>query len=193
MRGGPLAVIEIEGRAARPEGTGGTVGWRYVTPGYFAALRIPIVRGRAFTERDRDPGAFTAILSESLARRLLPYENPIGKRILKGPQGEWTTVIGVARDATNLGRTRQSWPEYYIVRKHTPDFNFRNQEPPAGWRSAVVIARTSADPNLTASSIRSILAPLDPALPVEMGTMQQHVREIGRDPASTQFCLPCSR
>ncbi len=136
MRDRPLAAIDIEGRPRRPEGTGGMVGWRYVTPGYFATLGIPIVRGRLFTERDRDPAAFTAILSESLARRLFPREDPIGKRILKGPRGEWTTVIGVARDVTNWGPTRQSSPEYYIVRKHSEDYNFQRAEPPTGWRSA---------------------------------------------------------
>jgi hypothetical protein len=189
MRGRPLATIEIEGRPRRPEGTGGMFGWRYVPPGYFAALRIPIVRGRAFTERDRDPAAFTAILSESMARRMFPYESPIGKRILKGPQGEWTTVIGVARDVTNLGRSRESWPEFYIVRKHSPDFNFRNQEAPTGWRSVVVIARTAIDPKLTANSIRLILASLDPNLPLELETMQQRVHDIDQGPLFNAILL----
>lgn len=182
MRGRPLAAIDIEGRPRRPEGTGGMVGWRYVTPGYFAALGIPIARGRAFTEQDRDPAAFAAILSESLARRMFPHANPIGKRILQGPHGEWTTVVGVARDVTNLGATRQSWPEFYILRKHSADFNFQNQEPPTGWRSAIVIVRTAVDPRLAASSIRAILHSLDPALPVEIETMRQRLQEIDQRP-----------
>ncbi len=182
MRGRPLATIDIEGVPHRPEGTGGMVGWRYVTPGYFSALGIPIVRGRPFTERDRDPSTFVAILSESLARRMFPHEDPIGKRILKGPHGEWTTVIGVARDVTNLGATRESWPEYYIVRKPSVDFNFQNQEPPTGWRSAIVIARTAVDPKLTAGSIRATLGSLDPTLPVEMETMNQRLQEIDQRP-----------
>jgi hypothetical protein len=77
--------------------SGGVVAWRYVTPGYFATLAIPILRGRPFTPQDRDASAFVAILSETLARKLFPHENPIGKHILSGPQGQWTTVIGVAR------------------------------------------------------------------------------------------------
>ncbi len=183
MRGRPLAAIDIEGVPHRPEGTGGMVGWRYVTPGYFSALGIPIVRGHPFTERDRDPAAFVAILSESLARRMFPHEDPIGKRILRGPQGQWTTVIGVARDVTNLGATRESWPEYYIVRKPAADFNFQNQEPgTGGWRAAIVIARTAVDPKLTAGSIRAILASLDPTLPVELETMNQRLEEIDRRP-----------
>ena len=100
--------IEVDGQSRRPEGTGGMVGWRYVTPGYFNVLGIPLVRGRRFTEEDRLSGAFVAILSESLARRIFPNEDPIGKRLLRGPEGQWTTVIGVARDVTNLGATRES-------------------------------------------------------------------------------------
>lgn len=182
MRGRPLSTIEIDGKPRIPEGAGGMVSWRYVTPGYFAALGIPIVRGRSFIEKDRDPSAFTAILSESLARRMFPHEDPIGRRILKGPQGQWTTVIGIARDVTNLGATRASWPEFYILRKHAADFNFQNQEPPQGWRSAVVIARTAVDPAIAASSIRAVLASMEPALPVEVETMRQHVSEIDQRP-----------
>src|SRR5205085_7919375 len=67
-------------------------------------------------------------------------------------------------------------------RKHSSDFNFQNQEPPAGWRSAVVVARTAVDPKLAAASIRGILKSLDPALPVEMETMEQRVEEIDQRP-----------
>jgi putative ABC transport system permease protein len=102
MRGRPLASIEIEGEARRPEGTGGMVGWRFVTPDYFRVLGIPIVRGQPFAARDRAPSAFVAILSQSLAQVMFPTEDPIGKRIQFGvPQGQqgqgpWTTVIGIA-------------------------------------------------------------------------------------------------
>jgi putative ABC transport system permease protein len=182
MRGRPLSTIEIGGKPRIPEGTGGMVSWRYVTPGYFATLGIPIVRGRSFTERDRDPSTFTAILSQSLARRMFPHEDPIGQRILKGPQGQWTTVIGIAGDVTNLGATRASWPEFYILRKHAADFNFQNQEPPQGWRSAVVIARTAVDPAIVASYIRGVLASMELALPVEVETMREHVAQIDQRP-----------
>jgi len=182
MRGRPYAAIDVEGRPRQPEGTGGMVSWRYVTPGYFAALGIPIVRGRPFAEQDREPSAFATILSESLARRMFSHEDPIGKRILKGPQGQWTTVVGVARDVTNLGATRESWPEYYLLRKPSADYHFQNQEPPTGWRSAIVMARTAIDPKLVAGSLRAILGSMDPTLPVEMETMRQRLDEIDQRP-----------
>ena len=181
-RGRPLSTIAVEGQPTRPEGTGGMVNWRYVTPGYFPALGIPIVRGRAFGEQDRAAPAFTTVLSESLARRMFPNENPIGKRILRGPHGEWTTVVGVARDVTNFGATRESAPEFYVLRRSTVDFNFENAEPPAGWRAAAVVARTSVDPRLAETSLREILRSLDPTLPVEMQTMEQRLKELDQRP-----------
>jgi hypothetical protein len=181
MRGRPLASIEVDGHPRIAEGTGGMVSWRYVTPEYFKVFGIPLVRGRAFQERDRDASDFTAILSQSLARRLFPNEDPIGRRILKGPHGEWTTVVGVAADVTNLGAARESWPEYYVLRKHAIDFNFQNAEPPIGWRSAVVIART-ATPAIAAASIRDIVSSIEPALPLEIATMPQNLRELDQRP-----------
>ena len=73
-------------------------------------------------------------------------------------------------------------PTYYVVRKQSVDFNFQNQEPSTGWRSAVIVARTAVDPRLAASSIRAIVASLDPTLPVEMETMQQRLAEIDQRP-----------
>lgn len=70
-RARPLAAIAIEGKPRRPEGTGGMVAWRYITPGYFAALGIPIVRGRPFDDQDRSPNSYSVILSEGLAHQLL--------------------------------------------------------------------------------------------------------------------------
>jgi len=182
MRDRPFSTIDVEGQSPLPEGSGGMVSWRYITPGYFSVLGVPIVRGRPFTERDRDPGVFTTVLSESLAGRLFPHEDPIGKHILKGPEGQWTTVIGVAGDVTNLGAKRESWPEFYLLRKHTDDYLFHQQEPPTGWRAAIVIARTAVNPRLAAGSIRGILASMDPTMPVLMETMHQRLEEIDQRP-----------
>jgi putative ABC transport system permease protein len=195
MRGRPLASMQVEGQPRRPQGTGGMVAWRYVTPKYFRVLGIPVVRGRPFTQQDRDPAANVAILSQSLAQRMFPNADPIGKRILiGGPQGveqqiPWTTVIGIARDVTNLGARRESWPEYYIVRKPSGGLDFQNQEPPTGWRSAVVIAHTPLAPALAAGALRAVLRSLDPTLPVEIETMEQRLRMVDARPRAYAVLL----
>jgi len=174
-RGRPLNTIEIEGRARPPEGTGGMAPWRFVSPGYFATLRIPIVRGRGFIEQDREAAMFSMVISDSYARSVFPNEDPIGKRMLRGPKGEWFTVIGVAGDVRNVGLSKKADPEYYVVRKPTPDLTYANQEPPIGWRAATAMVRTPLDPKLTAKAMRDTLAALDPTLPVEIETMRQRV------------------
>lgn len=188
-RARPLASIEVEGRPRRPEGTGGMVAWRYVTPGYFSTLGIPVLRGRGFTQHDRDPNTYTVVLSNTLSQRLFPNDDPIGKPILKGPQGQWFTVAGIVGDVKNLGPARASEPEYYLARKPAADFVFQNQEPPTGWRAASIIARTAIDPKLVANSIRSLVAELDPTLPVQMETMPQRLNDITERPRFNAILL----
>lgn len=181
-RGRPLAAIDIEGRPRWPEGTGGMVAWRYVTPGYFATLGIPIKRGRGFSESDRAPDAYAVILSEALAKRLFPGEEALGQHLLRNPQGQWATVIGIAGDVKNRGPAEPGEPEYYMLRKPVPDFLTTQQEPPLGWRSANVVVRTAIDPKLVAQSLRDTIATLDPTLPVTTTTMTARLQEIEAAP-----------
>ena len=181
-RGRPFSTIEVEGRAQRPEGTGGMVTWRYVTPGYWTALGIPVRRGRPFTEEDRQAGVDSIIVSESLSRLMFGGQDPLGKHILRGTKGEWFTIVGVAADVRNLGMERSSWPEFYLVRKPVPDATYANQEPPIGWRAASILVRTPLDPRLQATAIRALFASLDPTLPVELETMQQRMETLTARP-----------
>ena len=185
----PLTAIDVEGRLPRPEGTGGMVTWRYVTPGYFAALGIPIARGRAFTERDRDPNTHAIVFSQLLARQLFPDEDALGKRVLRGPQGQWFTVVGIAADVKNSGPAMPTGPEYYLLRKLQPDFTFQSQEPPTGWRAGSLIARTAIPPALVAASIRAAVASLDPTLPLAIETMPQRVAAVTARPRFNAWLL----
>jgi predicted permease len=181
-RSRPLSTIDVEGRPRRPEGSGGMVAWRYVTPGYFDALGIPLRRGRAFTELDRGVEARSVVLSEKLARLTFPGEDPLGKHIQRGPQGQWFTVVGVVADARNAGAEKASGPEYYFVRKSVPDVTWANQEPPLGWRGAVAVLRTPVDPKLAASELRGLFASLDPTLPVEISSMRNRLSRASERP-----------
>ncbi len=185
-RGRPLAAIEVEGRPPRQEGTGGMVAWRYVTPGYFATLGIPIVRGRAFREEDRAPAGSAMILDESLARKLFPDGDALGKRI---KTDAWATVVGIAGNVRNLGPLRQSDPEYYLLRKRTPDEVFRNQSPPMGWRQAKVAIRTPVDRGMMTGWLKREFAAIDPALPVTIGAMQQRVSRMVQRPRFNAWLL----
>jgi len=167
------AGIEIEGRPRFAEGTGGMVAWRAVTPGYFSALGIAILRGRAFEEDDRVPGRNSIILSDFLARELFPSENPLGKSMRFGLTGPWRTVVGVAADVKNAGLDAQADPEFYVPWKN---------EPPQYLGSAYLILRTPLNPQTLEKWMHSETASLDPTLPVKIETMSQRVWKLAARP-----------
>src|SRR5262249_2502467 len=117
--------IQVPGRGHIAEGTGGMVGWRSVLPGYFAAMGIPIVRGRAFLQEDVRSSANPLVLSESLARAIFPGEDPLGKTIRPRVESPWATVVGIAADVKNNGLASAADPEYYVPWKPGPEGYFR--------------------------------------------------------------------
>jgi len=89
-----LSAIEIPAHAKFSAGTGGMIGYRFVTPSYFPALGIPILHGRSFREKDRSPAEKPVILSEALAKRLFSNgEDPPGQIVPFGSQNQWRTII----------------------------------------------------------------------------------------------------
>jgi predicted permease len=174
------SVIDVRGRARSAEGTGGMVTWRSVTPAYFAALGIPIVRGRAFEEQDRDPHGTAVILSDTLARRMFPGEDPLGKQIQPGRSGPWLNIVGVAANVKNSGLAERDDPEFYIARKHTAE---------TVGRTATAILRTANDPRAMSRWVRATAAALDPTLPVNIETLNQRVGRLAERPRFNALLL----
>jgi len=185
-RARPLSSIQAEGQRSFQGGTGGMVPWRYVTPGYFATLGIPIVRGRGFREEDRAPAEHAIILSESLARKLFPNEDAVGKRV---KTDGWATVIGVARDVRDLGPVIRAGAQYYALRTRTPEQALRNEMGPSGWREGYVAIRTSVNPQVMADWIRREFAAIDPALPISLSSMQQRMHTLVQRPRFNALLL----
>ena len=186
-RGRPLAALQLEGQPPRTEGSGGPVVWRYVSPGYFAALGIPIRRGRGFQAEDRAPGEASIVLSELLARRLFPAGDALGSRI---HIDTWFTVVGVAADVRNAGPLKPADPEYYVLRKSTPDEVWRNQmQATMGWRHAYAAIRTPLNAALMADWMKKEFAALDPSLPVATTTMEQKVSVLAQRPRFNAILL----
>ena len=169
----PFFVLHVEGRPPFPEGAGGMAGWRYITPGYFAAMGIPIVRGRAFTEQERDSTDLPMIVSRDLARRLFADSDALGRHVLQTTDGAWHTVVGVAGDVLNNGLDHQPGPEFYLLRKHIPDATYNNEAPGTGWRAATVIVRSPLETQAIAKMIRAAVSELDPAVPVSVETLEE--------------------
>ena len=166
----------VQGRPRTPPGNGGSVVSRFVTPDYFRALNIPIIRGQDFTVRDRTGNESAAILSRSLAALLFPDEDPIGKWIqMSGLRSDvWSTVVGVADNVKNSGLTEQSGPEIYFLRRSVGgDW--------VGKRSIVlldsVMAARTVEP-----WVRAEITSIDPTVPVEMEPLDQTVSRLADRP-----------
>jgi putative ABC transport system permease protein len=168
--------LQVDGKPPVPPGSGGNVTGRSVTPDYFRALNIPIVRGRNFAEQDRTGGEREAILSRLLAARLFPGEDPVGKRFApdKRFSRPGSIIVGVADNVKNNGLTEQSDPEMYTLRRNVPDDW-------SGNRLIVVI-----DSVMPASTIepwvRSEIASIDRTVPVEMEPLSQSVSRLADRP-----------
>jgi putative ABC transport system permease protein len=140
---------------------------RHVTPGYFEALGIPLLKGRLFTASD-PPN--TAIVNQTLVKTFFPNEDPIGKQIdqlSKSPK----TIVGIAADSKNAGLNQPPIPEMDCpLPPSAADVNIR------------IVVRTIGDPLLTASALREELHSLDPRMLVTVRTMNQQFEEMTARP-----------
>src|SRR5712692_3447563 len=176
-----LSSLEIPGHTKFSAGTGGMIGYRYVTPRYFPALGIPILRGRGFSEKDRAPAERPVILSEALAKKLFSNgEDLLGKPFRFGSQNDWCTIVGVAGDVKNNGLAAPADPEFYIPWKN---------EPTGYFRSAHLIVQSAINPEAIAKWIRSETAAIDPTVPVTIEGMRTRVGKLAQRPRFTAVLL----
>lgn len=145
---------------------------RVATPGFFAAMGVPIVRGRNFSAEDRAGGRLVMIVSERLAAVAFPGEDPIGKRIaccVPGPDGN-KIVVGVAGDIRSRGPAVAPVPEFYLPLAQAPDVVW------SWYRTMYVIARTPGDPAALVRPLGAALAGIDRELPLfDIRTMDERL------------------
>jgi len=155
---------------------------RYVTPGYFATLGIPVRQGRALAESDARDRQFVAVVSESFVKRYWPDVDPstvVGRHFTFAFAER--IVVGVAGDVRMRGLERQAEPQVYLSYKQVDDDSIIGYIP----RSFAV--RSTTPPEALAPSIRAIIARVDPSLPVsEVATLTD---VVDRDTASRSVQL----
>jgi predicted permease len=166
--------LAAEGKPHPAQGTGGSVVSRVVTPDYFQAFNIPIVRGRSFIEEDRKAGEDRVVLSRLLANRMFPGENPIGKTVQRGHDGTWDVVVGVAENVKNNGLTEQDEPEIYFLR--------RSVAGDWGMPAPVMIVNAAERPKTVAPWMRSQIAGIDPTVPVETEAFSENINKLADRP-----------
>jgi predicted permease len=127
-----------------------------VTPGFFEALRIPVLAGRVFTERDGPDAPLVVVLSEAGASRLFPDENPVGRRIAFSATTT-AEVIGIVANARFRDLTT-------TLETTEPDVYYAFAQRTAGGLELVV--RSRLEPSTLLPSVRAAVRELDPTLPI---------------------------
>ncbi len=133
------ADLRVEGRAQAPNDLLDAC-WRVVTPDYFRALGVPLVRGRDFDDQDGAGSPAVALVNATLMRKVWPDEDPLGKRIatgLDGREGTWVTVVGVVADTPQENVATAARAEMY--RPLAQDQRF-------GAVALSVVVRTAGEP-----------------------------------------------
>jgi putative ABC transport system permease protein len=153
--------FSVEGKERLPAGLGWAVK-SAVSPDYFRAIGIPIVRGRPFTNRDTAQSQGVAILTENLARRLWEGQDPLGKRIRIGfgPSDEepWLSVVGIVREVKQDALSEEGAAAIYVPVRQTPTPFLLSQ---------MTFVVRGSNPSTLAPSLRRQMQAIDPNLPVD--------------------------
>jgi putative ABC transport system permease protein len=155
--GVPTSNFSVEGHPAAQRGEHVEAIVETVTPNYFPALNIALRDGRLLTDSDGAEATPVAVISESLARRYLPGENPLGKHIKVGNSDSdhpWMTVVGVVNDVHYMWIVKEEFPTIYRSFRQAPPY------------FTTLMLRTPGDPLQFISTTRAHIAAVDPDLPL---------------------------
>jgi putative ABC transport system permease protein len=162
--------FSIEGRPPQAAGQGSHADIRNVNHDYFRAMRIPLRTGRYFTEAEVHASAKVVLISEVLAQRFFPDENPLGQRLrLSSLSKEPYEIIGIVGDVRHRGLNVELRQTIYF--------------PTLGLGYANLVIRTLTDPASLTAAVRQEVSAIDPNQPVaNVKTMEQWVSESVAQP-----------
>jgi putative ABC transport system permease protein len=147
----------IEGRDPTQEKVYPDEEIRAVTPDYFRALKVPLLQGRFFDERDKTDAPKTVIVNQTFTKKWFPGQDVIGKRITfddpRKPDPKWITIVGLVGDMRHRGLEFEAKPEYYLPHAQN------------AYRGMILAVRSKQDARSLTASIRKELRQLDPELP----------------------------
>jgi len=147
----------VEGRLPEPGREPLADLWR-ATPGFFEAMRIPLLSGRYLDDTDRDGSLEVALVSRSMADRYFPGEDPVGKRIriggVRNPDSPWWTIVGVVETVRTRAVARTPEPEIFIPFRQRPT------------RGMSIVVHTDGDPSAFATDLRETIWGINPNMPI---------------------------
>lgn len=149
------------GKPPKPPGQGANAMYYAVMPGYFETMRIPLKAGRLFTQADAPNARRTLIISETLAKKYYPNENPLGQRInFGGPVDKAPEIVGIVGDVRDSELESKGRAAVYQPESQSVD------------NSMFFALRTAGDPEALISGVRAVFRGLDSELPIDaVGTV----------------------
>ena len=145
--------FQIEGRPAPPPDQQPVAWFSSVSPNYFNTIGMKLSKGRLFTDRDNENSPLVVIISETMARQYWPNEEPLGKRIGRGPN-LWREVVGVVKDVKHFGLDANTPPSMYFPMRQVPA------------RGMTLVVRSVAEPMSLAPALRAEIKVSDKNLAV---------------------------
>jgi putative ABC transport system permease protein len=149
--------FDIVGNPPLPPGKSTAADYATVSPDYFRVMRIPLLRGRFFSEQDSPSKPNAAIISETLARRYFPNQDPIGRQMRFGfpPDSNVSReIVGVVGDVRDVALSRKPGPMMYVPFAQAPLYG------------GEVVVRSSLSTSSVAAGIRQAVHSIDKDLPV---------------------------
>jgi putative ABC transport system permease protein len=149
--------LRVEGAPGLSDSEAPSADVFWASPDYFRVLKIPLKRGRFFTDQDGVGEPPAALVSESLVKSRFAGSQPIGQRIQLGPhqeRGPWFTVVGIVGDVRQNGFDREPDEAVYVPQAVEPDHYTR------------LVARTAGDPMNFERAVRAAIREIDPLQPV---------------------------
>ncbi|HYY98056.1 MAG TPA: ABC transporter permease [Pyrinomonadaceae bacterium] len=180
---GPTTAFQVEGRPPLTKDKWARVNYRSVSPEYFRAVGVPVLKGRAFDAHDDETARRVVIVNQSLARRDFPGEEAVGKRINTGataPDGQpaWFEIVGVVADVRSLELSSEPEPEIYTSYLQDP------------FADMSYVLRTSVEPDGLTPAVREAVRQVDRAQPVTgFKEMEQVVGEAAAQPRFNSLLL----
>jgi putative ABC transport system permease protein len=167
-----------EGQPIVPFGQRPILDIQTISPGYARVLRVPLLRGREFTDHDAAGAPGVAIVNEAVVRRYWPNDNPIGKHILLGQRPQPVVVVGVFGDLKNVNLGDDAWPEVILPFPQLP------------WPLLNLSVRAEGDPHALLAAIRRQVSGVDQDQPLtNVLSMDEAVSSASAQPRFTMLLL----
>ena len=153
--GDEIYSIAFEGRPPAPPGSGTSAIYYLVSPEYFTTMAIPVLKGRTFTNADRDGTPRVCVINDAFVRMHFPDEDPLGKRIRIGRNGSIVReIVGVVASVKHYGLSDKEAAQVYEPFRQMPA------------TAMTFIVKTNGDPDSFVAAVRDRLRNVDPDQPI---------------------------